>query len=404
MAKRITQVEWVSEMFKKGFTVKGFYAEFPDGVKRKVIWLRGLHYFIVVLPKEQRQIPTVRGTRLYENTKQEYKNLSDIWVKAQLKGLIDSDLIWDNRNDFIIEPLSRRKIDVFDLEYKTRSGYYFSLDIGELREFEDFKSSVDVVPYFSENRFASQFYEMIIVTEKLTVKAYIKEICMKHGANCLIVKGQSSYTRVRDICKKAKRNKRPILLLGIYDLDCAGWDMPTSFMKRINQIYPHPHHKFIRIALNRDQAKKYDLPPSFEPDDKGYPKAQKERFYRESGGTSCIELDAMDNSEIRESLRKELERYSGLYLDEIRERRFRKREKKRIGHILTDFDFDPYRQKYDRAYKRYAKFYKNMKQMQDYLRAKYNFITDKVWEVKSEIKKNLKKQLEENDEGGEINE
>lgn len=398
MVKRIGQVEWVSEMFKKAFEKKAFYAEFPDGVMRKVIWLRGLHYYITVLPTEQRQIPTVRGTRLYENTKQEYKNLSEIWVKAQLRGLIDSDLIWDNRNEFMIESLSRRKIELLDLEYKTRSGAYFSFYIDMLKEFEDFKSSVDVVPLFSENRFASQFYEMIAVTEKLTVKAIITDICMRHGANCLVVKGQSSYTRVRDICKKAKRYKRPILLLGIYDLDCAGWDMPTSFMKRVNQIYPHPHHKFIRIALNRDQAEKYDLPASFEPDDKGYPEAQKERFYRESGGTSCIELDAMDNFEIRESLRKELELHSGLYLDEIRERRFKKREKKRIGHILPNFDFDPYRQKYEKAYKRYAKFYGNMKQKQDYLRTKYNFITDKVWEVKREIEKNLKKQLEENDE------
>ncbi|DAZ90941.1 TPA_asm: topo mini-A [Lokiarchaeia virus SkuldV3] len=398
MVKRIGQVEWSANMFKKAFERKGFYAEFPDGIKRKVIWLRGFHYFIVVLPKDQRQIPTTRGTRLYENTKQEYKNLSKIWVEAQLKGLIDSDLIWDNRNEFIIEPLSRKKIDIYDLDYKTYAGNYFEFEIYMLKTFEEFKSSVDVVPSFSENRFASQFYEMIVVTEKLTVKAYIKDICMQHGVNCLIVKGQSSFTRVKDICKKAKHSKRPILLLGIYDLDCAGWDMPTSFMKRVNQVYPHPHHKFIRVALNRDQAKEYNLPASFEPDDKGYPEAQKERFYSESGGRTCIELDAMDNIAIRESLRKELEIYSGLKLDEIQERRFKKREKKRIGHILNNFDFEPYSQKYERAYKRYAQFYGNMKQIQDYLKAKYYFLTDKVWDTKKEIKNNLKKQLENGEE------
>ncbi|UPO70962.1 Topo mini-A [Varidnaviria sp.] len=398
MVKRIGQVEWCANMFQKAFPIKSFYAEFPDGTTKKVIWLRGFHYFIAVLPKEQRQIPTIKGTRLYENTKQEYKNLSDIWVKAQLKGLIDSELIWDNRNEFIIERRSRNKVDILDFDYQTRSGYYFSFDINMLRTFEKFKDSVNIVPSFSENRFKNQFYEIIVVTEKLTVKAVIKDICREHGANCSILKGQSSFTRVRDICKKAKKNKRPILLLGIYDLDCAGWDMPTSFMKRVNQIYPHQDHKFIRVALNRDQAKKYNLPASFEPDDKGYPKAQKERFYRESGGTSCIELDAMDNIAIRESLRTELEIYSGLKLDEIQERRFKKREKKRIGHILNNFDFEPYRQKYERAYKRYAQFYGNMIQKRGYLKAKYNFLTDMVWNAKKEIENNLKKQLENGEE------
>lgn len=401
MSKRITQVEWVSEMFKKAFPVKSFYAEFPDGIKRKIIWLRGLHYFIAVLPKDQRQIPTTSGTRLYLNTKAEYKNLSAVWVKAQLKGLIDSDLIWDNRNEFINERRSRSKAEIYDLDYKTRTGYYFSFDINMLKLFEEFTKSVDILPSFTENRFSSQFYEIIVVTEKLTVKAVIEDVCRLHGANRLIVKGQSSFTRVRDICQKAKRNKRPILLLGIYDLDCAGWDMPTSFMKRVNQVYPHPHHKFIRIALNRDQAEEYSLPASFEPDDKGYPEAQKERFYRESGGRTCIELDAMDNIAIRESLRKELEIYSGLKLDEIQERRFKKREEKRIGRILTNFDFEPYRQKYERTYKRYAEFYGNITQIQDYLKAKYSFISNKIWDVKQKIKNNLKKQLEEN---GETNE
>lgn len=401
-SKKYGQVEWVSDMFKKAFPIKSFEAEFPDGTIRRVIWLRGLHYFIATLPKEQRQIPSVRGTRrLYLNAKQEYKNLSEIWVKAQLRGLIDSDLIWDNRNEFIIERRSRSKVSILDLDYSTISGYYFSFEISMLKTFEEFTKSVKIKPSFSINRFTSQFYEMIVVTEKLTVKAIIQNVCREHGANCLIVKGQSSYTRVRDICKKAKRNKRPILLLGIYDLDCAGWDMPTAFMRRVSQTYPHPHHKFIRVGLNREQAEEYDLPASFEPDDKGYPEVQKERFYRESGGKTCIELDAMDNRVIRESLREKLEIYSGLKLDEIKERRFEKREEKRIGHILNNFDFEPYRQMYERAYKRYAKFYKNMKQKRDYPKAKYRFITDKVWNVKRKIEKDLKKQIEENGEKGE---
>ncbi len=398
MPKRYTQVDWVAEMFKKAFPVKSFWGKFPDGTRRKVIWLRGLHYFIVVLPENERQIPSTKGTRLYLNTEGDYKRLSDIWVTAQVRGLIDSDLIWDNRNEFIIESLTRKKVDLLDIDYSTPAGYYFSFKIDMIKTFENFDKSINIIPSFRENRFANQIYEIIVVTEKLTVKSVIENTCMKHGANCLVLKGQSSFTRVRDICEKAKGSKRPLLLLGIYDLDMAGWDMPTSFMKRVNEIYPNPHHKFIRIALNRDQVKKYNLPISFEPESKKYSQTQKERFFRESGGRSCIELDAMDNNVIRELLREKLEIYSGLKLDEIQERRFKKGKKRRVGQILNDFDSEPYRQKYDRAFKRYAKFYKNVKKIQDSLKAKYEFITDIVWDVQKEIKKELKNQLEENGE------
>lgn len=393
IVKKMGQVEWVAEMFKKAFLVKSFYAEFPDGIERKVIWLRGLHYFIATLPEEQRQIPTVRGTRLYLNTKHEYQYLSKSWVKAQLKGLIDSDLIWDNRNDFMIECWNRKKANVLDLDYQTSSGYYYSNTVNMLKTFDEFKGSINIQPSFSSNVFSSQFYEMIVVTEKLTVKAIIKGVCKRHGANCQILKGQSSFTRVRDICKKAMKNKRPILLFGIYDLDCAGWDMPTSFMNRVNQIYPHQDHKFIRVALNRDQVKEYDLPVSFEPDDKGYPEVQKERFYRESEGTSCIELDAMDNTVIKDLLRGELYKYSGLKLDEIQERRFKKKEGKRVRCVVKNFDAESYRQKYELAYKRYAKFYNTIKDKQDFLKAKYDFITDKIWDIKCKIEKELKKEI-----------
>ncbi len=228
----------------------------------------------------------------------------------------------------------------------------------------------------------------------MTVKAVIEDICMKYGANCLVVKGQSSFTRITDICRKAKKTNRPILVLGIYDLDCAGWDMIKAFMKRVRQKYPREHHKFERVALLREQAEKFNLPTSFEPDDKGYPEAQKERFYRESGGTTCIELDAMDNKEIRKVLETELKDYSGLKLDKIQERRFRKRENRTIKRIIDEYDPSEHEVKYKRFYERYNEFYDNIEKIKKYLRAKYDFISDQLYKIEDKIKSDLSQKLE----------
>lgn len=388
------QIEFAAEMFKRALPAKGFRTDGPDGM-RMVLWLRGLHYFIVSLPKNQRMMPAARGTtRPYSNTKAEYKKLSENWVKARIRGLIPENNVWDNRNSPIIEPLPRSKIGIDYIDISANSDKYYGHYISQPWNFQDFISHLCINPTYLENRFSNQMYEIIVVTEKLTVKAVIKDLCMDYGVNCLIVMGQSSFTRVSEITEKARRNKRPVLLLGIYDLDCAGWDMPTAFMKRVNQIYPHPHHKFERVALTRELAEIHSLPAAFEPDDKGYPEAQKERFYRESKGRSCIELDALDNAIIRAELEIYLEKYCRPSLDIIQERRFRHKNERKITKILDNFDSEPFKKRYNRAYKRYMLFYDKIRFLQKYLEAKEKYLGIKFSEIKQQIEAELRSELE----------
>lgn len=392
------QVLWVAEKFKEAFPVKSFVAEFPNGEIRRVIWLRGFFYYIISLPEDQKQIPAkAKGTtRTFGNKgKDDYKRLSELWTKAQLEGLIDSKLIFDNRNDFMKESNNRVEAGISWRDIQVSSNQRYNLDLWEMNNLEDFKESINVDTYFKENQFTNQWYEILVVTEKLTVESIIAPLCKRYGANSLAVKGQQSYTRVNNICEKAQRTNRPILLLGIYDLDCAGWDMPNGFMKRIHQTYPHNDHKFIRVALTREQAESQNLPPAFEPDDKGYPEGQKERFYRESGGRTCIELDALDNSIIRDELGGYLYLFSGQKIDEIQKRRVEKQEKRMIDNILSDFEIgDDFEKKYAKALKRYNKFHSEVEKINEWLKAKYDYIHKKIEHIEETLYDDLNEEIE----------
>lgn len=357
----------------------------------KLLWLRGFHYWIVSQPIANRQIPSNKGTRTYENTKNDYKRLSRLVKFARMKGLIPDDLMFDNRNDPIIQPLERRFFKLLRESFHAYAGYSLTMEMDEIKDFDDFVSYVDIQLNFRKNRFHNQFYEIIVVTEKLTVKAVIEDICMDSGANCLIVKGQSSFTRIIEICKKAKITNRPVLLLGIFDLDCAGWDMPTAFMKSVNDFYPHPHHKFERVALLRSQAEEYELATAFDYDEKKYKDAVKKRFLVETGSSDCIELDAMDNNIMRDLLKERLIYYSGNTVDKIQQRRKEKKYYNKVRQILTNLDLEKHRAKYDEIQEEYSDLYERFIESSNDLNSDYNSLSDRFLAIENEIEELLKK-------------
>ena len=80
-----TQIEFVAKMFYEAFPHRAF----RDNGSR-YLWLRGLHYYIVSLPEEQRMMPAARGTtRLYQNT------FKEIWKgkkRKQIMGMVRTKL------------------------------------------------------------------------------------------------------------------------------------------------------------------------------------------------------------------------------------------------------------------------------------------------------------------------
>lgn len=272
--------------------------------------VRGLHYFIVSLPESERRIPAKRNGefRIYQNTLADYQNLSRLLVKVRTEELIPWDWIVDEKNELPQWMPERQHPD-----------YFLTPDIGDLHQFflpalsdtlpqwNDFKISVQsevLTPNFSGHS-----HRVVLAIEKSTAYDDLKQLCQQYGADFLCFSGQFSVTRVNDIVEAARSEDLPVALLYISDLDCAGWLMPTAFFKRLNEIYPHEDHKFVRVGLTRDQANHLNLPTSFEPDNKGYKPGQIARFIEESGGHACIELDAVDDRILIKWARKELEKW-----------------------------------------------------------------------------------------------
>jgi hypothetical protein len=196
------------------------------------------------------------------------------------------------------------------------AGYIPYLEVEKIPCWEDFIDRIEVEADVSPPRFAHQTHRIVVAIEKATARHELIRLCKRYGADLLIFGGEFSVTRVGDVVKRAKGEGKPIALLYISDLDCAGWFMPTAFFRRMNEIYPRPDHTFFRVALTRDQTKEHGLPPAFDPDDKGYPEGQKNRFYKETGGRTCIELDALDEDVLVGLLEDELEKWAHIEEDD----------------------------------------------------------------------------------------
>ena len=271
------QVKWAVEMFWR----------YMKEEKPETPYLRGLHYFIVSLPEEERQIPAKGGgTRTYQNTKNEYKNLSRLIVEARIAGLIPFDILVDLKNEEVDITVKERRPPKLR-GVSVDSGGYISLSTEYMKDFEKFIE--DIAIDVAKPKFYSQKYRITLVIEKSKARDKLRRLAMKYGADFIHFGGQFSVTRVYDIARLAKAENKPCLILYISDLDCSGWFMPEAFFRRLMQIYPNPENKIVRVALTKEQADKYNLPPSFEPDMKLYPKGQIKRFIEESGSDVCIE-------------------------------------------------------------------------------------------------------------------
>ena len=258
-----------------------------------VVGVRRLDYFIVSHPEHERILPTL-GTdnyRVYENTKSFYDLLSDKLVTARIRGLVPFSQIIDEKN---VPPLFMPD----RIEVKTGVEILIPA-FGALPEFmltsrmpkwEEMIKGISLTPKVLPPRFMHQKYRIVVCIEKATSKSRLIELCQRYGADPLIFSGQPSVTRVADVVFKAKNDRKPIAILYISDLDPAGWDMPTAFMKRVNSIYPNPENCVNRVALIREQAIKYNLPMAFDVDNKDIEPSKKERFIRETGAMCVLNL------------------------------------------------------------------------------------------------------------------
>lgn len=321
--------EWLGNIFPQALKARGIMIN-----GKKMIWLKAFHYWLV-----NKHIKTNRVDRLYRNTKSEYKSLSKYVILARQQDFIPDEHIFDKKNlqELIKGYHFRSKIKLRSVYAHSNIDEIGTPELEEMSNFEDFLKRFRISFNDKVSRFHGDMYHIIVSTEKATMQSVIEPICKKYGADLLIFSGQASYTRIVELVERARVSKRPVLLLAINDLDPAGWDMSTAFIRRVNEIYPNPYNESIRVVLSREQVIEFNIPEAYEPD-KEYSDKQRNRFERETGSLAQVELDAMDSKEVAKALEEKILEYTGRKIDIIQNRRLRKKEK-RIEDKIMEFDF-----------------------------------------------------------------
>jgi len=370
----MNQKEWATKMANRYFKETG----------KSRVGERRLHYWIVSLPRNDRQMPSRGGKRVYENTMREYKNLSRILTDARIDGLLPWNRIVDEKNKPLRRGVKHRSgAKVSDIDMESKGSVHIFAD--EMYDWDKFKDSINIS--VSPGKFNHQSHRMLVVIEKATAERGLKRICSKYGADLLIFTGQFSATRVNDFVELARNENKPIHLFYISDLDCGGWIMPPAMFQRINEIYPNPSHKMTRVALTRSQAKARGLPKAFDPDDKKYPEGQKQRFYNESGGRACIELDALSEKDLLNILEKELKQYANLDQD----RREHRELKEKIDEIEDNLDLS----KFEDDYRELENEYKEIVAEVEEFRQEISDREDELWNEKRKLRSRIKSEIKE---------
>jgi len=354
------------------------------------VGIRRLHYFIVSLPESERMMPAKKGFRPYENTLQDYKKLSELLTQARIEGLVPFGWIIDEKNLPIIEMPARIKGSWYlDYEFDS-SGYIPSLKfVEEMDDFDELIQSIDYKPVVKKPRFMYHTHHIVVAIEKATSKTKLERLCTRYGADLLIFTGQFSVTRVHDAVSRAMAEEKPVALLYISDLDCAGWFMPEAFFRRVNEIYPHPDNAMVRIALTREQVIKYNLPQAFDPDDKKYPETQKLRFIRESGGRECIELDALDEDILIQLLEQELKKWANLEKDDEEYDSLKKMAETARDKSLNNLDLSDLKDEYNEIKQQFDEVIKELQQFWEQIKDKVDEVENKKDNFYKKVRKRI---------------
>ena len=419
--KIIPRDRWVRDRFNEYILQEG----------SEDAYLRGLHYFIVStygtdnlirwLPcnaptKKQislakksgiplselfKQLEDNSWVRLYRNTLNDYKNLSDYVVNARLKGLIPWSLLQDHKNDEIAQNCWKRKESSLSSISGSNSGE-FDFTFDKMDSWGEYRESIYV--NIEAPHFFNQDKRLVVIVEKSKSKSEIERLCRRHGADFIQFGGQHSVTRLHQLCKLAKTEDKAMRIFHLTDLDIAGWNMPKSSMKRIQEIYPNPEHESIRIALTREQAIKWNLPESFDPvKDKDIKSGAIAKFKKETGSSMCIELDGVPRDMLITIITDSLAEFSGLKEDEKDYNETRDKYNKKYDEIREDFfDNEPDNvdkaEDYDEKVDRFNEVIDEINSFIESFSDEMEELKTDLYDIETNIEDDLKTKLLEGDE------
>lgn len=230
----------------------------------RVLTVRGLYYQLV-------------GQQVIPNNANEYKNLVDLMTNARWFGLTD----WDQVTD-----LSRGAVDYPAVEEPS------SL-IENLPDFIDF------------DHWSRQECYVEAWVEKNALVTLLQEACDPFTVPYLACKGNLStcevYLAGQRFQEKIAEGKNCVLLYS-GDLDPSGVDMVRDITGRIGELCGVGAVEVKHIALNPEQAARYNLQPDFVKASDSKKKGFLEKF-----GDNCYELDALHPDTYVDLVTREIE-------------------------------------------------------------------------------------------------
>ena len=311
------QIEWAIEKV---------YEYLQGHPKEDMVHIRRLHYWIgsrkplypcQIINKRWGKIAEFidkdgNGWRTYHLEKKFNGQLGNALTEARYRRLIDWRLIIDNRNpklkhDWyqIDQQIEHRYIIDNEFHINTKEApsnrdlglktwsvpnnpltdfydrFHGHIDEG-IEDFEyldyikNFSADID----FTGGKNNLNMYYIAFAIEKTTLEGQFSELCRKYAIDFFPGQGFASTTRIFELCEKAEKKQKPLLILYLADLDKKGEAMTDSMPINVNRAYSHPYNEVIRIGINEDQVIEYNLP-------------------RESvEGTEKTELDALDSNDM----------------------------------------------------------------------------------------------------------
>jgi len=212
-----------------------------------------------------------------ENTFREYKRLGTIVRNARDAGLIDWDAIEDRTR-----------------EVNTHS--FWTNPAGII---------TSAAETYREDLWAEQHYRPEVWIEKDALIGVIEDICAELRVPYFAHRGNNSQTLQYQAGKRFAQyldlGLIP-LVLHLADHDPNGVDMTRDNEERL-KLYARAEIEVRRIALNLDQVREFNPPPSFVKETDTRTSGYRERF----GTDECWELDALAPDVIANLIRSEIE-------------------------------------------------------------------------------------------------
>jgi hypothetical protein len=235
---QLAGAQWFTNIFNR--------EKFAAGVH-----LRRIHYRIAVSMQEKRP-----NGEIYQNNKTDWSYLVKMAKYARYLGLINVDLIEDNRSpDPIINFEANNNLTPVEISNSESHEDFYLPELPEPPEYNIYSVT-------------SQPCQIEIWCEKSTMDEILLPLCRKYKLNFVDTKGHASITHVVKLVERAKQNNKPARILYISDNDPAGKSMPVGTARKIEffiqEKQVQEHISLEQIVLTEDQVKQYNLPKSFD--------------------------------------------------------------------------------------------------------------------------------------------